>query len=411
MSQSLQGALISKDEGFAGSESLSIISRFLNPHGRSSPLPTSLYLSRIWMGSKISTRFLPPVIKPLSAHVKLTENCQARCISCNYWQSRWQDNIDTSRAIELINEIDAAGIRSLRLTGGEPLLRKDLFHVLQAANTSRFKRIILQTNGLLIKKLHKEINASPITHIAVSIDGLKQTNDLIRGIRGYFDLGMDGLKRLEGKKLAISVTLNRISAGELEELEAKAHEVGAKLEFNILSQSLFFLKDADVSSLWPEPANVAEIRKFLHGKRPQHEVDYITRYYNREGIEEPACVLGYLQVFVLSNGDVLTGCYPLEPVGNILRDKLETILASEAYSRQAEAMIRRECPGCTCGVESSLAMKHGISSALFELSRINTNKNQGRSIPEAAEGRERVADSTLVQVRASAAQGTAQTGH
>src|SRR5271165_7256486 len=193
------------------------------------------------MGSQVSTRLLPSAIRPLSAHIKLTENCQAKCISCNYWQSRWQEGIDTARAIELINEIDAAGIRSLRLTGGEPLLRKDLFHVLATAETSRFKRIILQTNGLLIKKLHKEINASPITKVAVSIDGLKQTNDVIRGIRGYFDLGMEGLKLLQGKNLAISVTLNRMCAGELEELAGMARGVGAELEFNILSQSLFFL--------------------------------------------------------------------------------------------------------------------------------------------------------------------------
>jgi len=348
-------------------------------------LPSPLYLPRVWMGSQISPRFLPSEITPLSAHIKLTENCQAKCISCNYWQSRWQDGIDTDRAIELINEIDAAGIRSLRLTGGEPLLRKDLFHVLATANTSRFKRIILQTNGLAIKKLHKEINASPITHIAVSIDGLKETNDLIRGIRGYFNLGMEGLKLLRDKKLAISVTLNRMSAAELDELADQAHAVGAKLEFNILSQSLFFLKDANLDSMWPESGDVDRISGFLRSRRPGYEVDYITRYYNREQLDEPPCVLGFLQVFVLSNGDVLTGCYPLEPVGNILRDKLATILASDAYARQAQAMIRRECPGCTCGVESSLAMKHGVASAFFELSRLQrtTNGNKRPTTPVA----------------------------
>jgi hypothetical protein len=75
-------------------------------------------------------------------------------------------------------------------------------------------------------------------------------------------------------------------------------------------------------------------------------------------------------MFVLSNGDVMTGCYPLKPVGNILKDKLETILASEDYARQCEAMVRRECPGCTCGVESSLAMQNAASSAFFELGRL-----------------------------------------
>jgi hypothetical protein len=127
---------------------------------------------------------------------------------------------------------------------------------------------------------------------------------------------------------------------------------------------------------------VVEIVKFLRDKvkRPGYEVDYIARYYNNDNVEEPACVLGYLQVFVLSNGDVLTGCYPLKPVGNILRDPLATILASEAYARQAAAMVRRECPGCTCGIESSLAMKHVVSGAFFELSRLQRQKSVNRDI-------------------------------
>ena len=329
------------------------------------------YLSRVWMGANISPRLLPATIRPLSAHIKLTENCQAKCISCDYWKTRWQDAIDTNAAIDLLNQISALGIRSLRFTGGEPLLRKDFFSVLNAADTAGFKEIIVQTNGLLLKKLHNSINDSPITKIAVSIDGLKQTNDVIRGIKGYFDLGMEGIKLLRGKRVAISVTLNRMSAGELRTLGEIAQSVGAKVEINILSRSLYFLENADLASMWPEPKDVTEIADFLRDvlKRPGYEVDYVTKYYNHEPLQEPSCVLGYLQVFVLSNGDVLTGCYPLKPVGNILRERLETILASEEYSRQCVAMIRRECPGCTCGIESSLSMQHAGSSAVFELGR------------------------------------------
>ena len=337
------------------------------------------YLPRVWLGSQISAKFLPTSIRPLSAHVKLTENCQAKCISCNYWQTRWDDRIDTTRAVELVNEIAAVGIHSLRFTGGEPLLRKDFFEILRRADTSAFKRIIVQTNGLLLKKLHKEINESPITDVAVSIDGLKETNDLIRGIRGYFDLGLEGIRLLRGKRAVLSVTLNRMSAGELEKLAEVARGVGAKIEYNILSQSLSFLKDADVVSLWPEKPQAEEITRFVREtlKRPAYEVDYITRYYKKEGVPEPECVLGYLQVFVLSNGDVMTGCYPLKPVGNILREKLASILASEEYRRQCEAMIRRECPGCTCGIESSLAMKHAVSGAFFELKRLGNRLSGG----------------------------------
>jgi MoaA/NifB/PqqE/SkfB family radical SAM enzyme len=344
------------------------------------------YLSRVWLGSQVSNKFLPSVARPLAAHIKLTENCQARCISCDYWKSRWQDGISTERAVALLNEIHALGITGLRFTGGEPLLRRDFFEIMRRADASRFKSIIIQTNGLLLKKLHKEINESPITKVAVSIDGLKETNDQIRGIRGYFDLGIEGIKLLRDKEVVLSVTLNRLSTAELKGLAAAASDVGAKLEFNILSRSLYFLAGADLDAMWPTKSDVAEIAKFLRETlhRPEYEIDYITRYYNRENLAEPACVLGYLQVFVLSNGDVLTGCYPLKPVGNILQDDLARVLASDAYMRQAEAMIRRECPGCTCGVESSLAMKHAASSALYQISNLANRPEKARPAPAAA---------------------------
>ena len=335
------------------------------------PLP-SLYLPRVWAGSQYSNKLLPSRVRPLAAHVKLTENCQARCISCDYWKSRWEDSMDTARAIRLVNEVGDAGIRNLRFTGGEPFLRRDFFEILKQSNTAPFKRIVVQTNGLLVKKLHKEINDSPITKIALSLDGMKETNDQVRGIKGYFDLGIEGLKLLRGKEIAISVTPNRMSAKELNALGEMADSVGANIEINILSRSLSFFKNADLEALWPGQSDVAEIAKFVRDKlkRPAYETEYMTQYFNNEAIEEPACVLGYLQVFVLSNGDVLTGCYPLKPVGNILKHTFAEVLASDAYVQQAEAMVRRECPGCTCGIESSLAMKHAASSAMFELSRL-----------------------------------------
>jgi MoaA/NifB/PqqE/SkfB family radical SAM enzyme len=331
-----------------------------------------VYLSRVWAGSQFSTKLLPPHIRPLAAHVKLTENCQARCVSCDYWKTRWKDGIDTERAIRLLDEISELGIRSLRFTGGEPLIRKDFFEIMKRSNTAAFKRIIVQTNGLLLKRFHEQVNDSPITNINVSIDGMRESNDRIRGVQGYFDLALEGIRALRNKEITFSVTLNGISAKELGELAEVAHNLGAHIEFNILSRDLYFLKNGDIASLWPDRSNVEAIEKFVRDilKRPSYEVDYLQKYYSNRLVEEPPCVLGYLQIFVLSNGDVLTGCYPLPAVGNILKSRLRDILQSQVYLLQARAMVRRECPGCVCGVESSLAMKHAVSSGIFQLSRL-----------------------------------------
>ena len=321
------------------------------------------YLTRVWLGSQFSPTLLPARVRPLSASLKLTENCQAKCITCNYWQTRWDDGLDTETAVDVINRLGNFGIRYLRFTGGEPLLRRDLFQIMQKANMARFKRITLQTNGLLLKKLHREINDSPITKIAVSIDGMEASNDQIRGIKGYFRLAMEGIRLLNGKKVQVVATLNGRSAGELEALAEEARQSGAGFAFNILDDRSYFLRHTSTSDLWPKESETNQIVGFLGNKlkRPAYELDYIHKYFSRETLEEPPCVLGFIELFVVSNGDVLAGCYVLKPVGNVLREDLAELVGSERYRRACVAMVRRQCPGCTCGIHVSLAFKNAAA--------------------------------------------------
>jgi len=325
------------------------------------------YLARIWMGSQFSTKLLPSKIRPLSASLKLTENCQAKCITCNYWQTRWQDGLNTDQAVDVINRLAQFGIRYLRFTGGEPLLRRDLFEIMQKADMAKFQRVTLQTNGLLLKKLSREINDSPITKVAVSIDGMEASNDLIRGIKGYFRIAMEGIRLLKGKQVHVVATLNGRSARELEALADEAKSVGAGFSFNVLDDRSYFLRHTSSSDLWPHPSDITKIISFLRDKlkRPAYEIQYIYKYFCREPLEEPPCILGFIEIFVVSNGDVLAGCYVLKPLGNVLRDHLETLVSSDRYRDACLGMIRRECPGCTCGIQLSLAFRNAASRLTF----------------------------------------------
>ena len=217
-------------------------------------------------GQPIFAPSAPKQVRPLAASLKLTENCQAKCVTCNYWQTRWDDGLDTDKAVAVINRLQQSGIRYLRFTGGEPLLRRDLFQIMQKANLRRFQRVTLQTNGLLLKKLHNEINASPITKVAVSIDGLEASNDVIRGIKGYFRLAMEGIRLLKGKQVNIVATLNGRSAGELGGLAEEAHRVGAEFTYNILDDRSYFLRHTSTSDLWPGKEEIAQIMTFLRDK-------------------------------------------------------------------------------------------------------------------------------------------------
>lgn len=77
-------------------------------------------------------------------------------------------------------------------------------------------------------------------------------------------------------------------------------------------------------------------------------VRFICNYYMGIPIKGK-CPLGLTDVYIESNGDVRTGCWLAEPVGNIRADSLTNILNSIAYKNSVEKMLRRDCLGCTCG--------------------------------------------------------------
>lgn len=324
------------------------------------------YNSRLWLASNVSTRLAPRTIRPTDASIKLTENCQARCVTCDYWKSHWTDHIDTEAAISLIGRLGEIGVTTLRFTGGEPLLRRDLFEILASIEATPFTTIGIQTNGLLLKRYAQRINNSPITHVSVSLDATGHRNDEIRGVPGYFERAMAGLDLLEGKTRIIAMTLNQIGARDLETLIDHVDRLGGYLACNLPDNRLYFLQDADLAGLWPdEPTSTAIVETLaarLGSQFTAYELDYIRRYL-RSGTPDlraanPPCVLGYTTVYIGSDGSVRSGCYVLPPLGNVLERDIAAILAQPDYRQQAQSMLRLECPGCACNVFKSLRTHH-----------------------------------------------------
>ncbi|GAB3170738.1 hypothetical protein GCM10027059_37710 [Myceligenerans halotolerans] len=335
------------------------------------------YERRLWAAANISERLAPSTIRPTDVSLKFTENCQARCVTCDYWKHRWHDAMDTDKAVSVIDQIADLGVTTLRLTGGEPLLRRDLFDVLDRARTDSFSTIALQTNGLLLGRFIDRVNASPITHVVVSLDAVGDRNDTIRGISGYFDKALAGLDAVEGKTRIIAMTLNQVGAGDLDELLDHVERLGGYLACNLPDNRLYFLQDAALAGLWPdEPASeqiVTTLGRRLGKQFTPYELDYV-RGYLRQGDPtmrdmNPPCVLGYTTVYISSDGAVRSGCYVLPPIGNILEDDLESILDSAAYQARAKSMLRLECPGCACNVFKSLRTKNALQDRVKSVSR------------------------------------------
>jgi len=255
-------------------------------------------------------------------------------------------------------------VERIRFTGGEPFLRKDFFKILDSIKNLGFKKITVATNGLLLRKDFDKVNESCITDLGVSIDGLRATNDIIRGINGYFDLVIEGISKIK-KKITIMTTVNQKNAYELEELFNICDDQGVMWDFNLLDDHLFFLKGSGVDELWPDKEAVdsiiESIEKNLHRKVLKRisrlQIDYAEKYLRRLPIDEPPCYLGYTDIDIDSGGNLWTGCYVLPPIGNILDAKVGDLIQSEAYEKRLKQMLKRQCPGCSCGYELNVSIE------------------------------------------------------
>lgn len=334
-----------------------------------------IYLMKLIIGGKISKILLPKKIKLYRATIKFTENCNSRCITCGYWKNKYDDLISTQKAVSIIRELSEIGIKDICFSGGEPFLRKDFFEILNKMGNVRFRDIRVMTNGLLLDEYYTEINASPITSLAVSIDGLEETNDFIRGVKGYFKKVFNGLEKIKGKNIDICTVLSKQVAYELKDLINYCRDKGYVSDFALPDKNPFYFKNTQVDKTWPDEKAVDMIVSILESmtQMPRYEIEYIRNYLNKKTISEPPCLLGFTIIYIVSNGDVYTGCWALPPIGNILKNDLIKIINSDEYLKRIQDMVERKCPGCTCGYRFNLRLdnivrdKRIISKALRKI--------------------------------------------
>ena len=175
--------------------------------------------------------------------ISLTDKCNLRCTYCMPaegvpWLSK--DNILTTDELERVAQIAAAlGIVEVRLTGGEPLLRRDAVDVVR-----RMARIVagdgplevsMTTNGLRLPALAEELVAAGLTRVNVSLDTLRPDRFLALTRRNRLDDVLDGIRAALAAGLAPvklnAVAMRDVNDDELVDLLRFAQDHGCEMRF------------------------------------------------------------------------------------------------------------------------------------------------------------------------------------
>jgi heme d1 biosynthesis radical SAM protein NirJ len=152
----------------------------------------------------------------------LLRRCNLTCKHCyaTSADSVFRDELDTPAALTVIDDLHDAGVKVLILSGGEPLLRDDLF-VLSAYARAKGFFVALSTNGTLITEHNiGQIHAAQFDYVGISIDGLQATHDAFRQLKGSFARSMHAIRlcREQGIRVGLRTTLTQENHGQLPQL-------------------------------------------------------------------------------------------------------------------------------------------------------------------------------------------------
>ncbi|HNR35993.1 MAG TPA: 12,18-didecarboxysiroheme deacetylase [Candidatus Hydrogenedentes bacterium] len=148
-----------------------------------------------------------------------TRRCNLRCVHC-YSHSQdieYAEEMSTEEGKRLIDQLADFGAPVILFSGGEPLVRKDLFELIQYA-TSKKLRAVISTNGTLIKpEVAKRLQDFDLSYVGVSLDGTEEVNDRFRGIEGAFARAVAGIRNCmeAGLKVGLRFTINGRNASEI----------------------------------------------------------------------------------------------------------------------------------------------------------------------------------------------------
>ncbi len=163
---------------------------------------------------------------------EITRKCNLNCVHCRAGSERgpYPGELSPTKCLEILEEIREVGRPIVILTGGEPLLREDVFD-LARKGTDLGLRMVMATNGTLLRReIVETMKASGIKRVSISIDGAdERQHDNFRKVPGAYQRALEGigLLRSGGLEFQINTTVTRHNVRDLEKILDLSVRLGA----------------------------------------------------------------------------------------------------------------------------------------------------------------------------------------
>lgn len=184
------------------------------------------------------------IVKPTDMCIITTYRCPMQCKMCNIWQNPTNKNKEiTSEEMRML-----PNVKFINITGGEPFIREDLEDIVKIAFT-KAPRVVISTSGWFEDRVIKLAKRYPNIGIRISIEGLSQKNDELRGRIGGFDKGLRillALKELGIKDIGFGITVSNNNSKDMLSLYHLAKSLNMEFATAAFHNSYYFHKDDNI---------------------------------------------------------------------------------------------------------------------------------------------------------------------
>ena len=139
----------------------------------------------------------------------ITKRCNLLCSHCysDSLNRNYNNELTTDEALQVIDDLSDFRVPVIIFSGGEPLLREDIFSLAGYAGEKGI-RCVLSTNGVLIdKNTAKRVKDAGFSYAGISIDGIGEINDRLRGIKDSYNNALTGLRNLQDEDIYTGLRL------------------------------------------------------------------------------------------------------------------------------------------------------------------------------------------------------------
>lgn len=285
--------------------------------------------------------------KKLNGTVIVTYRCNARCTMCNRYKAPSKPEEEIS--IETIKKLPQMYFTNI--TGGEPFIRSDLKDIVRELY-KKSDRIVISTNGFFTDRIIDLCKKFPNVGIRISIEGLEDTNNAIRGLENGFNRGYTTLKKLvemNHPDVGFGMTVQDANAKDLVPLYELSNEMNMEFATASLHNSFYFVEAKNIIKDRPMVAQNFEnlINELLKSNSPKK---WFRAYFNHGLINYIygqkrllPCDMAFDTFFIDPYGDVMpcNGTKEKEVMGNLNEQSWDELWASEQADK-----VRAKVRGC-----------------------------------------------------------------